>query len=146
MKPGFHFTGVTTPFYCNDGNGRFLFHKRSKKCRDEHGAWDAGGGRLGFGQTPEESVLREVSEEYGCKGIIQESLPLYSIVREWDGKKTHWIAIPFFIKVNPDEVKINDPDKMDELSWFTLNQLPDPLHTGMIQALAKYKEHFDKYR
>ena len=145
MRPGLHYVGVTTPFYCNDGKGNFLFHKRSTKCRDEHGAWDVGSGKLEFGQSPEESALREVLEEYGCEGVIQEQMPTFSIVRTWDGKKTHWIAIPFFIKVNPDEVKNNEPEKIDEIGWFTLSNLPDPLHTGFQYAFEKYRTHFDKY-
>ena len=59
MKPGVDYIGITTPFYCNDGNGLFLLHKRSKNCRDEHGRWDPGSGQLNFGCTPEKNVLRE---------------------------------------------------------------------------------------
>ena len=145
MRPGLHYVGVTTPFYCNDGKGNFLFHKRSVQCRDEHGSWDPGGGKLEFGQTPEENVLREVMEEYGCAGKIQEQIPAHSVIREWEGKKTHWIAMPFFIEVNREEVKNNEPDKIDEIGWFTLTNLPDPLHTGFQHALKEYECHFKKY-
>ena len=142
MKPGIDFIGVCTPFYCNNGKGKFLLHKRSINCRDEHGRWDTGSGRLGFYQTPEESVLREVREEYGCVGKIQRRLPPQSIIRVWEGQRTHWLAIPFFILVNPLEAKINEPDKIDEIGWFTINKLPKPLHTGLQQTMAKHKESF----
>lgn len=145
MKIGIDFIGITTPFYCNDGKGKFLLHKRSKNCRDEQGTWDPGGGQLEFGQTLEKSVLREIEEEYGCRGIIQEQLPAHSILRTHDGKKTHWIAIPFFILVNKDEVKNNEPEKIDELGWFTLDNLPHPLHTGFQYTYKHYKSSFEKY-
>ncbi len=44
MKRGFDYIGVTCVFYCYDKKGRLLLHKRSNKCRDEIGRWDAGGG------------------------------------------------------------------------------------------------------
>ncbi|MCL5411182.1 MAG: NUDIX domain-containing protein [Patescibacteria group bacterium] len=145
MKPGVDFIGISTPFYCNDGKGLFLFHKRSKNCRDEHGAWDVGSGKLEFGLTPEENVLKEVLEEYGCHGEIQEAFPVHSMFREWQGQKTHWIAIPFFIKINPAEVQINEPESMDEIGWFSLDALPDPLHTGFRYTFERYHQHFEKY-
>lgn len=146
MEAGVDYIGVSTPFYCNDGKGRFLFHKRSVRCRDEHGRWDSGSGQLEFGTTPEENVLREVLEEYGCKGEIQEQLPAQSILREWDGRKTHWVFYPFFVKVNPKEVRNNEPDKIDEIGWFTLDVLPEPLHTGFQYTFTHYREFFEKYR
>jgi len=145
MQPGVDYVGVTTPFYCNDGNGRFLLHKRSKNCRDEHGRWDPGSGQLDYGLTPEENVLKEVSEEYGCVGEIQEQIPVHSIFREWDGKKTHWLAIPFFVKVDPNEVKNNEPDRIDEIRWFTLDELPEPLHVGFNFTYTHYRKYFEKY-
>jgi len=145
MKAGFDYVGVGTPFFCNDGQGNFLFHKRSKNCRDEHGAWDPGSGELDFGLTPEENVLKEVLEEYGCASKIQQKLPPVSVVREWAGKRTHWIAIPYFVLVNKNDIKNGDPDKIDELGWFRLDSLPDPLHTGFATILKEHKHYFDKF-
>lgn len=145
MKPGVDYIGISTPFYCTDGTGQFVLHKRSKNCRDEHGRWDPGGGKFEFGSTLEENVLREVLEEYGCRGEILEQLSPQNVLREWDGQKTHWLAIPFFIKVNPEDVKINEPEYADDLGWFTLDTLPHPLHTAFEKALIRYKEYFEKY-
>src|SRR3989338_1615145 len=146
MKPGQDYIGVSTTFYCHDGKGRFLFHKRSKNCRDEHGRWDTGSGQLEFGLTPEENVLKEVLEEYGCKGTIQEQLPAHSIFREHDGHKTHWLAVSFFVKVDPSEVKNNEPHKIDEIGWYSLDNLPEPLHTGFHFTLTNYRKYFEKYQ
>jgi len=142
MKVGEDYIGVTTPFYCNDGKGNFLFNKRSKKCRDEQGKWDTGGGKLEFGLTPEENVLKEVKEEYGCKGIIQKSIPPFTLFRTNNIKKTHWIVFPFLVKVKKSEVKIGDPVEIDELGWFRLNKLPTPLHPGVSYTLKHHKKYF----
>jgi len=145
MKIGIDFTGITTPFYCHDGKGNLLMHKRTKKCRDEYGRWDTGSGKLDFGISLQENVLKEVMEEYCCKGEIQEQLPAHDIFREQDGIKTHWIAVPFFIKINPDEVKIGEPEKMQEIKWFRIDNLPEPLHTGFFYTFNRYKDSFKKY-
>lgn len=98
MKLGIDYIGISTPFFCNDGNGNFLFQKRGKKARDERGTWDCGSGAVEHGSTLEENVLREVFEEYGCKGEIQEQLPPHDFFREFNGVKTHWLAVPFLLK------------------------------------------------
>ena len=146
MIPGIDYIGITTPFYCNDGKGNFLLHKRSKNCRDEVGMWDPGSGQLELGLTLEDNVLKELKEEYGCKGIIQEQLPAHSIFRTNNGKETHWLAVPFFILVDPKKVKNNDPNKIDEIGWFTLDNLPKPLHTGFHYTFSHYKDYFAKYK
>jgi len=146
MKPGVDYIGITTPFYCNDGDGLFLFHKRSKNCRDEQGKWDAGSGQLERGLTPEANVLKEVGEEYDCKGEIQGSIPVHSIFRDLNGQKTHWLAVPFFIKVDSKEVKNNEPDKIDEIRWFSLDRLPIPLHSGFSFTFNNFRSYFDKYK
>ncbi|MDP3800168.1 MAG: NUDIX domain-containing protein [bacterium] len=145
MKPGIDYVGVATPFYCHDGNGKFLFHRRSKNCRDEHNTWDTGSGKLELGLTPEQNVLKEVMEEYGCHGNISECLPPYSLFREWNNQKTHWLMIPFFVKVDPSQVKLNEPQSMDEIGWFELDNIPNPLHTGFAYSFNKYKDIFLKY-
>ena len=146
MKIGINFIGINTPFYCNDGAGNFLLHKRSANCRDEQGNWDTGGGKLDFGISLEENVLREIMEEYGCSGEIQGRLPAHDIFREHKGAKTHWIAVPFFVKVNPKEARINEPHKMDEIGWFRLDALPDPLHTSFQFTLTSFPEYFKRYQ
>jgi 8-oxo-dGTP diphosphatase len=145
MNPGIDYVGISTPFYCPDGQGRFLLHKRSTKTRDEHGTWDSGAGKLELGLTPEQNVLKEILEEYGCEGEILEALPYYSIFREWNGQKTHWLALPFFVKVNPSQVLNNEPDKIDEIGWFKLSEFPEPLHPALSRAVKERRKYFEKY-
>ncbi|MFZ2621154.1 MAG: NUDIX domain-containing protein [Minisyncoccia bacterium] len=145
MKIGYDHVGITTPFYCHDGKGNLLMHKRSKECRDEHHRWDSGSGKLEFNLFLEENVLQEILEEYGCKGEIEERLPTHDIFRTFDGVKTHWIAIPFFVKVNRDEVKNNEPHKIEEIGLFKIDNLPQPLHSGFEYSFNYCKSYFVKY-
>ncbi len=50
------------------------------------------------------------------------------------------------MKVDPKEAKNNEPHKIDEIGWFTLDGLPQPLHSGFQYTFNRYKTFFDKYR
>jgi ADP-ribose pyrophosphatase YjhB (NUDIX family) len=145
LKPGVDFIGISTPFYCNDGKGNFLLHKRSEKARDEHGRWDFGGGQLHLGEEVRLGVLREVKEEWGVDGEIQEQLEAHSIFRTQNGKRTHWLAIPFFVKVDIKKAAIMEPEKFSEMGIFSLKNLPNPLHTGAKYTMQHYSGKFNKY-
>lgn len=141
MKIGVDFVGVSTSFYCNDGRGNYLLHKRGKNCRDEVGKWDPGGGKLEFGLTLEENVLKEVREEYGCEGTIQRKLAAYNLIRRKGRLETHWVVIPFLVLVKKSEVRNNEPEKIEEMGWFRINELPEPLHPGIFYTLKHNKEY-----
>lgn len=143
MKTGIDCIGISTVFFCHDNNGNFLLHKRSKNCRDEQGKWDFGGGKLEFGLTTKENVLKEIQEEYGVLGSIQKELPYYNIFRENNGMKTHWISFPFIVEIDSNKAKNNEPENIEEIKWVKLQNLPQPLHPGVIFVLNKYKEEFE---
>jgi len=72
-------------------------------------------------------------------------MPAHDIFRIQNGINTHWIAVPFFVRVNPEEVKIGEPEKMSEIGWFTIDNLPTPLHSGFEYTFKRYKHIFEKY-
>jgi len=96
-------------------------------------------------EDPRAAVLREVKEEYCCDGVIENQLTPVSMTREWNGKKTHWLSIPFIIRVNPSKVEIGDKKSIDEIGWFKLNKFPKPQHSGCGLVLNYHKEIFAKY-
>src|SRR3989338_5752465 len=129
LSPGVDYIGVTCVFYCHDGNGHLLLHKRSQKCRDERGAWDCGGGTMGFGETFESAVRREIKEEYCVRPTKLTFCGVTNVLRKNGKTKTHWVALIFAAKVDPKKVKIGEPDKMEEIGWFRTNKLPRHLHS-----------------
>ena len=145
LKPGIDYVGMSTVFFCHDGNGKFLLHKRSKNCRDEQETWEFGGGKLEFGTSLEENCLREIEEEYGCRGEIQEQLPPFNLFREGKNGKTHWVTLPYIVKVSSEKARIADPEKMDDIGWFTLDNLPSPLHSGVELELKEFRQYLERY-
>lgn len=128
-RQGIDYPGVSCAFLCHDGKGRLLLHRRGLRCRDEQGTWDCGAGALELGETFEQAVTREVMEEYVARPLEIAFVGVRNILREQDGTQTHWVALGFAARVEPSDVEIGEPHKMDELGWFTATTLPEPLHS-----------------
>jgi 8-oxo-dGTP diphosphatase len=129
MKKGVDYIGVTCVFYCHDGKGNFVLHKRSQNCKDEQGNWDVGGGSLEHGEEWEEAVKREIKEEYCVDVLDLKFAGATNVLRQNGKEKTHWIALIFLVQVDPKKVKIGEPTKMDDIGWFTPPNWPQHLHS-----------------
>ena len=136
LKRGVDHIGVSASFIIHDGNGRILLQKRGVNARDEQGRWDVGGGTIEFGESIDEAVTREIMEELCTEPLNIKFLTVYDAHREHNGIKTHWIAIMHTVEVDPDKVRIGEPDKIEALGWFTSKDLPEPLHTQFHKSFS----------
>lgn len=140
LRKGVDFIGVTCSFYCYDGQGNILMHRRSQNCRDERGVWDGGSGSMEFGETFEETVRREIMEEYCVRPTKLVLCGFKNVIRKNGRVKTHWVAVVFAARVNPKRCAIGEPAKMDEIAWFPMNRLPKELHSQTKRDIAIIKQ------
>ena len=112
--------------------------RRTENSRDEHGRWDIGGGRVELGDTVENTLKKEIQEEYNAKVLDFEFLGFRDVHRSHNGEPTHWIALDYKVLINQEGVKINEPQKFDNLDWFTIDNLPQPVHSQFPEFLEKY--------
>lgn len=140
LARGVDYIGVCCVFWCHDAEGRVLMHKRSNKCRDEQGRWDCGAGSMEFGETFEDTVRREVMEEYGAVALGIQYITTRNVLREHNGQTTHWIKNLHWVLIDPAHVTNKEPEKIDELGWFTLDKLPSPLHSQIILEVGIIKK------
>ncbi len=141
MKKGEDYTGVCVVYFCHDGKGNFLMAKRSSKTRDEHGIWDIGGGGIEFGDHVVDTLKKEIKEEYCTKVNSFEFLGYRDVHREHKGKKTHWISLDFKVFVDRSMVKIGEPEKFEDIKWFTFDTYPkDNSHSQFPMFLSLYKD------
>jgi len=129
LRRGVDHIGISASFIIHDGKGNILLQKRGLGARDENGNWDIGGGAIEFGESIDEAVKREIQEELCTEPLDIQFLTVYDVFREHQGTKTHWVAIIHSVLVDPTKVKIGEPEKIDELGWFTSDKLPTPLHS-----------------
>jgi 8-oxo-dGTP pyrophosphatase MutT (NUDIX family) len=129
---------VSCVFVCHDGTGRILLARRAAGARDEPGTWDTGAGALEFGETFEAAVAREVREEYSTEPLDLTFLGVRNVVRT--DPPSHWVAVVFAVRLDPNTVAIGEPQKFDALGWFTRDNLPEPTHSQLAPALALFAD------
>jgi 8-oxo-dGTP diphosphatase len=142
MQKGVDFVGVSVVYFCHDGKGNFVMAKRSRNARDEQGKWDIGAGGVEVEDSVEETLRKEIMEEYCAEVLEFEFMGYRDVHRKHNGVSTHWIALDFKVLVNPGQVKIGEPHKFDEIKWFTLDNLPKDaeIHSQLPFFLKKYKD------
>lgn len=139
LKKGKDYIGVGVTFFCHDGSGRFVMGRRSRNARDEHGRWDLGGGTVEFGENAEDTVRREIWEEYGAEARACEFLGYMDVHREQEVAPSHWVTLVFKVLVDPAQIHNAEPDKCDEVRWFTLDNLPDDLHSQFPLFMERFR-------
>lgn len=101
-------------------NGRRVFLIK----RSDDGTWCAPGGKLEDGEIAQHAARREVMEEIGY---------------DYSGPITPWSLINGYLTYIVDgsaefEAKINDESL--EAGWYSLDELPQPLHPGFAESLS----------
>ena len=140
MKKGIDHIGISVVYFCHDGNGNVLLAKRSENSRDERGRWDIGGGAVEFGENVEDTVRKEIKEEYLTDVKALEFLGFRDVHRADGDTRTHWVTLDFKVLVDRDKAGIGEPHKFDDLAWFTPGELPSPVHSQLPTFLEKYKD------
>ena len=114
------------------------------------GRWNGVGGKLEIGETPEQSIKREVLEETGIRleKVIDKGIVTWEVDEEYIG------GMYLFFAELPTDYHISVPQKTDEgiLDWKDISWVMDPENEGvatnipyflpkMISDKKKY-EHF----
>lgn len=121
MKRGVDYIGAGIGAIIVNDDGEFLLMKRGKKAKNERGKWEFPGGGIEFGDTMHDTIKKEMHEELGIEiEIIDHLPPIDHIIHE---EKQHWLTSCVIAKIKNGVPKIMEPEKCDELGWFTLEEI-----------------------
>lgn len=139
MKAGVDYIGVSVGALIFNDKGEIFLNKRSQKSRNEKGSWETPGGAVEFGEKRVDAVKREIKEEFGVDIEIIRTLHTSDEILK--NEKQHWLPTTYVAKIkNRQTPKIMEPDKSDEIGWFSLNTLPSPLSYITKLDIEEYKK------
>lgn len=115
--------------------GKFIFQKR----QGAHGAntWAPPGGKLDFGESPEEGIVREVKEETDLDISSVKYIGYTNDVFTEDG--LHYITLWYCATSTNQNAVITEPEKCLDQKWFSLDEVPKVLFLPTTNILADKK-------
>jgi ADP-ribose pyrophosphatase YjhB (NUDIX family) len=105
--------------------GRILLVRIGQGYWSGVGQWTLPGGGLDFGESPRDGALRELTEETGLTGEIEELADVLSWSGRWthprDGidEAYHGLQIIYRVRVNGGELSDETDGSTDQARWFT---------------------------
>lgn len=139
MKRGIDYIGVSVGAMLFNDKGELFLARRSQETTNERGHWESPGGGVEFGETLEAAVRREIREEYGVEIEILHRFPATDHIIP--DEHQHWVASTFLARLRDgQEPVILEPHKCDEIGWFPLDRLPEPLSIITRLDLIHYQE------
>lgn len=121
-------------------DGKTLLAKR----KGAHGAgmWGSMGGHVEFGESPMETCIREAREELGIEIGNLVFVTCMNLLRE--GK--HYLDVSFTAELISGEPTIQEPERIEEIGWYPLDDLPVPLFEpvrAVLEALKTGEKYFE---
>lgn len=139
MKQGKDYIGVGVGAMIFNDKNELLLCKRGWAAKNERGCWECPGGSIEFGETMAQAIMREVQEELGIDIQLQHQLHAVDHLIPSEGQ--HWVTTPFIATISRGKPTIKEPQKCDEIAWFTLDGLPKPLSIATQLNLLDYEAH-----
>ena len=138
MKAGIDYIGVGCGALIINDEGEFSLQKRGSASKNEAGFWSKPGGAVEYGEKVEGAVIREIKEELGIDIELVKLMGFTNHIIESENQ--HWISFNFLAKIVGGTPKNLEPNKIEEVRWFKLNELPEKLSKTTSEPINQYLE------
>lgn len=113
---------------CVDERDRILLC-RLARTEVEPGAWTLPGGGIDFGEDPGDAVLRELEEESGLTGVVEELAGVYSHLYGGspyaDGRDLHFLGVLYRVRVTSGNLRNEIDGSTDRCAWLSPAELAE---------------------
>jgi 8-oxo-dGTP diphosphatase len=123
----------------NEKNQILLGHRVSTEDTGgifEPNTWTLPGGKMDYNETIYECAIREVKEE---TNLDIRDLEVYS-ANDDIAPDRHFVTLEMTAGILDGQVKVMEPNKIDEWRWFDMDNLPDNLYSPSMKFIDKYME------
>jgi mutator protein MutT len=141
MKAGYDYIGVGVGALVFNHKGEVFLAKRGQHATNERGLWEFPGGQVEYGEKLVEAITREFFEEYGMEIEAHDSLGAFDHILPEE--QQHWVSVTFIAKQMAGTPHIREPEKCEDIGWFSLSALPAPLTKVTEDNLRYYLEKYD---
>jgi 8-oxo-dGTP diphosphatase len=135
-KPGKDYIGVGGGVLIFNDKKEVLLMKRGKNSKNEVGYWNKVGGEVEYGEKVIDMIKRETKEEVGITINIWGYLAHSDHIIKKD--KQHWVGFNYLADVKKGIAKNMEPDKFDDVRWFSLKKLPKKLAQPTRESVKNY--------
>ena len=136
MKPGVDYIGVGCGALIINENNETLLVKRGFNSKNQVGVWSKPGGAVEFEEKVEDAVIREIKEELGVDIELIKFLGFTNHIIKSENQ--HWTSFNYLAKIVKGEPQILEPDKIEEIKWFSFDDLPENLSQTTSEPIQEY--------
>lgn len=106
--------------------------------QDHKGKWEMPGGKIDFGERPEDALCRELEEELGfTRVIIKDIVNAWTFFVESDGVEYQFIVLVYEVISEDEEVKKSDEHMHHE--WVSIVEIDSlNMRDGYKESIRKF--------
>ena len=125
---------------------RILLARVNEPSTPDHGAWTMPGGGMEWGETPEQTAVREFEEETGLRATLGPVLGTWSL---WltseetvQGEPGHVIAPVFSCASHTGELTVEQDGTTDAVEWIPLADVESLPRVALVDhCIALWRQH-----
>ncbi len=110
----------------------------------EQNKWSIPGGKVELFESLADATIREIKEEVNLDIEIDKLLCTAETIDK--STNEHYVSIVYSTKNVQGTLKNMEPDKLQDVRWFNLSNLPEELACFSIEAIEITKKHFSLAR
>ena len=98
--------------------------RNEPECPGAHLKWEAPGGKVDFGETPEQSIVREFEEETGRVVKVKKLLPFVGVNYwdyEWGEQQT--LCFVYLLDLIEDKEPKEKDHHVEKIEWVNLDEV-----------------------